>query len=704
MQKYLYHKSIRIILTSFFFVVGIFSFVLTAEAGYVGSFCPYNFPTANFTLASLPASVFLKADRVTEFNNLYSPEKGTFYQNKVVSDVNNEFDSTKGGSLAETKQDTIGYDTAYDAACQDAGEWRAYEASCGWVTVDVYTIDVNDNKVKTGTEEQWQCAITKPVSVTTYGESGVVANNAYSDRGSAETAETNAKTNLETALSNYSTGLSTTVKESVKTWVKTIALEASEAATEEAEKTYNKCLANASGTAGAEAPISYDPTTKLSPGGLTMAKEQDLCDLELQEKNAEIAETTAPYTTAVGATETDAETARLAFEALIGTAESSKAGLIAMGYSDCIDAAYGDQTKKNTCASNKTFAMMDYDVCLSTAGTDQAKKSACSPGGAVTAAQVDEVAATLTPAGKLAEGEVLTTDQKAKVAALLANQEQSSPQEEALLSAVKDACGLSDLLACAAVLPYYYLYRPASILLIISGYMFDASLTLSIDKNFVNQPFITESWTVIRDFSNMMFIFILLYTGIQTILGMGDWRKTVLHIVIIALLINFSLFFTKVVIDAGNILAVGIFQAIGTPKDANASMLKQGGGIPERNLSESIVANFKPQKFLAKTGKVSGWNAAIVFIVAAIVNIAAAYVLFKVALLFIGRLLAFWFLMIISPFALISITLKGKMNIFEWWTSTLTSQAFVAPVFLFLLYLIMKVISAGGGIMSAFAK
>lgn len=256
------------------------------------------------------------------------------------------------------------------------------------------------------------------------------------------------------------------------------------------------------------------------------------------------------------------------------------------------------------------------------------------------------------------------------------------------------------LMNCFAQIPYYAIYVPASWLLVIAGYIFDATITLSIDNHYVDQDFVLNTWTVIRDFSNMLFIFILLYTGIQTILGMGNWQKTVLNVIIIALLINFSLFFTKVVIDAGNILSVGIFESMGVAKESDNLLNTAGAGrVKERNLSQAIVANFQPAQFLSAASKTGAWGAAAIFIVAAIVNVFAAYILFKAALLFIGRLLAFWFLMIISPFALISFVLP-KGNIFSWWQTTLISQAFVAPVFLFLLYLLMTIIRDGNLIAS----
>lgn len=255
-------------------------------------------------------------------------------------------------------------------------------------------------------------------------------------------------------------------------------------------------------------------------------------------------------------------------------------------------------------------------------------------------------------------------------------------------------CGISlpgstvkySMMDCIPSVVYYALYKPASFALIGSGYIFDTMLGLSIKGNLVAPPFIDSTWIIVRDFSNMIFIFILLYTGIMTMFGAADWRKVVLQVVFIALLINFSLFFTKVVIDAGNILAVGVLSSI-----------NPGGSV-----SEGLARALQPQYFLAVAGGLEDTlNATIVFLVATVVSGYAAYIFFKIGLLFAGRLIAFWFLMIVSPFAFISTALP-KGNKFHDWLDTLLGQAFVAPVFLFFVYIIMMVISSGNGILGGF--
>lgn len=244
------------------------------------------------------------------------------------------------------------------------------------------------------------------------------------------------------------------------------------------------------------------------------------------------------------------------------------------------------------------------------------------------------------------------------------------------------------LMPCFAEAVYKIIYKPTAYALMGAGYIFDQILSLSIEGAMVAPPFIDSTWKVVRDFSNMIFIFILLYAGVETILGGKNWMKTIRLVIIIALLINFSLFFTKVVIDAGNVLAVGVKSAISTT-----------------SVSEGLAAAFQPQQFLSAATKgpdTSGGDAIIVFLVAAVVSGFAAYIFFKAALLFMGRLIAFWGLMIISPYAFISMAMPPKVSIFDKWLNTLVSQSFVAPVFLFFVYIIMKVVSGGTGILDNF--
>ncbi len=292
-------------------------------------------------------------------------------------------------------------------------------------------------------------------------------------------------------------------------------------------------------------------------------------------------------------------------------------------------------------------------------------------------------------AAALANGATATEANRAGTAAVATAESLREKSGDAIYDALNCYIGLggSDMSGCFPMGIYYVIYKPASFILILASKIFNFTLFLGIEKQYVypggDEGFIATSWTIMRDVSNMAFIFVLLYTGISTMLGFGNWKRTVIQVVIIALLVNFSLFFTKVVIDAGNVLAVGVYSALGP---APAGQIQ--------DLSTSLVAAFQPQSFISLSATVTSFDAIVIFLIAAAVALAVSWVLFKVALLFIGRLLAFWFLMIVSPFAFISSTFP-KGNKFNQWLDMLLSQAFVAPVFLFMLYIIMKVVNAG---------
>ncbi len=242
----------------------------------------------------------------------------------------------------------------------------------------------------------------------------------------------------------------------------------------------------------------------------------------------------------------------------------------------------------------------------------------------------------------------------------------------------------------------YIAYILSAAVLTIAGYLFNAVLFLSINKDFIDQDFIDDMWIIVRDFSNMVFIFVLLYAGIQTMFGAPGWGKTVIRVVIIALLINFSLFFTKVIIDTGNILAVTVYESMGVKSDNQSTTLSREGGLEERSLSESLVTTFGPQNIfnVASAGNSPSLIVA-VFIIGIVLNLLIAWALFRVAVIFVGRIIGFWFLMIISPFAFISTTIPQLQGNFDKWLSNLIGLAFVAPVFLFFLYLIMTALTKG---------
>lgn len=240
---------------------------------------------------------------------------------------------------------------------------------------------------------------------------------------------------------------------------------------------------------------------------------------------------------------------------------------------------------------------------------------------------------------------------------------------------------------------------------------FDWAIFYTIQSSTYNINFISQGWVIVRDVANMAFIFVLLYIAIQTILGIGhDTKKNIAAVVIIALLINFSMFFSKVVIDAGNILAHAFYNNI------------QSGYLPMstdvKDLSIAVVEKFQPQNLLSNEtttaiGEITPSDGSqqestptanktrifiLVALMAIIADIMMIWVFLSVAFMMLGRIIALAFAIIISPIAFISNAVPGlktaKYVGFDGWFKDLICLSFQPAVFIFFLFLILKFLSA----------
>lgn len=262
-----------------------------------------------------------------------------------------------------------------------------------------------------------------------------------------------------------------------------------------------------------------------------------------------------------------------------------------------------------------------------------------------------------------------------------------------------DGINLGD---CAAIIGYGLFYVPTSLVLMAGGTIFDAFIALSLDNFLLNQPFVKTTWGTVRDLANLVFILVLLWIAISTILNLGgvQLKQAVVNVVIIALLINFSYFFTRVVIDASNVVAFEFYSAIGA---GQVSMGNHINGVTEYRISEKIVGAVSPQKLLSPE-TFTAWSEKndaskgylfFLFLLGGVINLVLAYVLFYAGFLLLGRVIAFVFLIIAAPLAFISYALpRGGSFTGSWWNQLL-NQALVAPVFLFFLYVIVQLAGAG---------
>ncbi len=206
-------------------------------------------------------------------------------------------------------------------------------------------------------------------------------------------------------------------------------------------------------------------------------------------------------------------------------------------------------------------------------------------------------------------------------------------------------------------------------------------------------PVITDAWGTFRDLANIFFIFIILYIAIMTILRMdtATTKKLLVHVIIIALLINFSLFFTKALIDASNIVATSFYNQIEEVGVSNTGEDLGLSGAFMRQLGLESAFNLAGAEKLLSA--VNGpLNILLVAILSFFLFMVVAFVFAAAAILLTIRFVVLIFLMILSPLAFAAMALPKDDWSKKWWDA-LISQAIFAPIFLALIWVTILVLN-----------
>lgn len=239
------------------------------------------------------------------------------------------------------------------------------------------------------------------------------------------------------------------------------------------------------------------------------------------------------------------------------------------------------------------------------------------------------------------------------------------------------------------------------ILTSIAGRMLDWAVLMTLSTSiFQSTSFgVITVWALIRNICNITFIFILLYAAINMIIGSdtATTKKTIANVVIAALLINFSYFITRILIDAGNILAVALYNQI------QASSYSVGGAVSTfagQGIGTVIMQSLGMSGFMSASSAAAAPSGS--FSVAYLVvsylqalTLIIAFVVFIYALiLMLTRIVVLVFLIALSPIAFMGKLLPTLEEYSKMWWVTLRGQVMIAPIFLLFIYLMVKVADA----------
>ena len=247
---------------------------------------------------------------------------------------------------------------------------------------------------------------------------------------------------------------------------------------------------------------------------------------------------------------------------------------------------------------------------------------------------------------------------------------------------------------------------------------------------------VDAGWTAMRDIANIVIIGMFTFIAISTILGIQEYaaKKMLTRVLVIAVLINFSLLFTKMIIDASNFTAGQFYASMSGAGSISAARADAGeragavlstgatpvstgiGSFRERGIAGAFIGFLKVTSIgdtydaLAVRAKSGWWVALAHGLLATTLLGGAAAVLFYGTYLLISRAVLFIFLMVTAAGAFAT-HLIPKLNesTYGWkgWWSSLLRNAALAPLLMIFLWITLQVsaaISASGGTLGGLAN
>ena len=262
-------------------------------------------------------------------------------------------------------------------------------------------------------------------------------------------------------------------------------------------------------------------------------------------------------------------------------------------------------------------------------------------------------------------------------------------------------------------------------LLAIVGSLLNATMTATLHMSTIvnNTPAIGVAWTTIRDFGSVFIIFMLLDVSIRMILGGGESvGKLIKNIVIAGILINFSLFFTKLAVDASNIISLSFYTAIaptGAGQNSTTSVNNSnslGGSLVglvsqafnDGGLSNVFMQSLDLQGFAnsapaantltsststVSQGGISYWNITLANTGGAILMFFAAISFLAATVAFAVRIGVLVLLMAFSPILFIGMIFPDLEQYRKKWSKMLYAMCLFMPVYLLLMYVAMSVLN-----------
>jgi hypothetical protein len=193
-------------------------------------------------------------------------------------------------------------------------------------------------------------------------------------------------------------------------------------------------------------------------------------------------------------------------------------------------------------------------------------------------------------------------------------------------------------------------------------------------------------WQMVRDTANMFFILILLAIAFATVLKLESWnfKRLLPRLVAAVLLVNFSRVITEFIIRLGNELMRAIVNAAGG-SNSISGVVGQLAKVSTWYTKNSLDDHFNPREpeMVFRFGNI------FILVIACV----TFFVILRLSITLLLRVLYLWLLVIVSPLALVASTVPSLQSYSTQFWQLLFKYIFLGPIAMFLYFFAFAVVS-----------
>lgn len=191
-------------------------------------------------------------------------------------------------------------------------------------------------------------------------------------------------------------------------------------------------------------------------------------------------------------------------------------------------------------------------------------------------------------------------------------------------------------------------------------------------RNILSSTSLYLAWKNVRDFLNIAFILFLLFSAFCTIFQISkfSYKSTLLNLILMALLVNFSYPISRFIIDVSNVMMYTLLS-----------------GLFEGNSIDTLIKIAQETRVKEITTAANGNKDTVELIFIIIFLFIFAVTILIMAVLFVIRTIFLSILIIFSPVAFTGSIIPGLREQASKWWSQLFNQSFFGPAMVFMLYI-----------------